>query len=75
MKSTRTVSSIINVGQVDDLLSRDQAFLFVQNYIQEQIPANHEFEYKFLDFAIQDGLDSLVQIMFSADVEIWSESD
>jgi hypothetical protein len=71
----RTISAIIDIGPVDDPLSRDHALMFVHDYIQRMIPSNHEFEYDFLDLGIQDGINGETQVMFSADVQIWSNDD
>lgn len=49
--------------------------VIVKEYIEAQIPECHEYEFKFLDFGIQESLTSTPQIMFSADVEIWSKDD
>jgi hypothetical protein len=72
MNKSCTISATLDVGEVDDKLSRDHAFLIVNNYIQAKVPDNHEFEYNYLNFGIQDSIDNKVQIMFSADVMIWS---
>jgi hypothetical protein len=71
----RTISATIDVGEVDEPLSRDHALMFVHAYIEEKIPSNYEFEFQFLDFGIQDGIDGMTQVMFSADVQIWSDSE
>lgn len=70
--NNRTISATIDVDQPD--LSRDEALQIIDNHIVAQIPSNHEYEYTFLDFGIQDGI-GRVQVMFSADVRIWSGDD
>lgn len=72
MQTRRTISDTLDLGVVDDVLNRDQAFMIIHSHIESMIPEGHEFEYAFLDFGIQDGLGNMTQIMFSADVNIWS---
>lgn len=72
MTNNRTISAIIDVEQPD--LTHDEALAIIDQHIVAKIPSNHEYEYTFLDFGIQDGI-GRVQVMFSADVKIWSGDD
>lgn len=72
---TQTVSATLDLHHMqasDEGFSRDYALLIVKDYIGKMIPDGHEFEYDYLDFAIQDSFESnTTQIMFSADVTVW----
>lgn len=74
MRANRTISNVLDVPDLATI-TRDEALVIVKAYIETHIPECHEFEVKFLDFGIQESLTSTPQIMFSADVEIWSKDD